>query len=191
MGVREGLLALLDRGPQHGYGLKLAFEEATGGTWDLNVGQVYGALQKLEGEGHIAFDGEEDGRKRYHLTDEGRTALRRWMLDEPVPRSTATRDELAMKVLLAERTDVAAAREVIAAQRDATMAVLQRHTRAKAEAGATPTLLIHLDRLILHGRAELDWLELTEQRLLDHARRGGTVAPQVRESVKAQEAMGT
>ncbi len=169
VGVREGLLALLDRGPQHGYRLKLEFEAATGGAWELNVGQVYGALQKLETDGSVVLDGEESGRKRYRLTDEGRATLRRWLVDEPVPRTLSSRDELSMKVLLAHHLDAEVAREVIAAQRDATMAVLQAHTREKAGAGpdATPLRLVQLDRLILHGRAELDWLELTEQRLID------------------------
>lgn len=178
MGVREGLLALLDRGPRHGYALKLEFQAATGGAWELNVGQVYGALQKLEADDLVAFDGEQDGRKRYRLTDDGRAALRSWLVDQPVPHSLAVRDELSMKVLLAERVSQVDVRAVIAAQRDATMAVLQAHTRQKAALGVDvdPVGLLHLDRLILHCRAELDWLDLTEQRLDDHQRRGGSAA---------------
>lgn len=178
MGVREGVLALLDGGPAHGYRLKLEFEAATGGAWELNVGQVYGALQKLEADDLVALDGVEAGRKRYRITDAGRDVLRRWLVAEPVPRTLAARDELSMKVLLAGRTGVADALAVIAAQRDATMAVLQGHTRDKAEAApdAPPARLIHLDRLILHGRAELDWLELTEQRLIEHDERRGSAA---------------
>ena len=169
MGVREGLLALLERGPRHGYGLKQEFEAATGGAWDLNVGQVYEALQKLERAGAVVFDGEAEGRKRYRLTDAGREVLRRWLVEQPVPRTLAARDELAMKILLATRTDVPAG-EVIAAQRDATMAVLQALTRQKAEGADDTTRLVHLDRLILHCRAELDWLELTERRFEEDAR---------------------
>ncbi len=41
MSVKHGLLALLERGPMHGYQLRVAFEESTGGTWPLNAGQVY------------------------------------------------------------------------------------------------------------------------------------------------------
>lgn len=174
MGVPEGVLALLDAGPQHGYALKLAFEAATGGAWELNVGQVYGVLQRLERDRLVALDGEEHARKRYRLTGEGRERVRRWLVDEPVEHTTATRDELAMKVLLAERTAAADAREVIAAQRAATMAALQAHTRRKAQVGTDAPLeaLVHLDRLILHARAELDWLELVEERLADRDRRG-------------------
>lgn len=177
MGVSEGVLALLEAGPRHGYALKLAFEASTGGAWELNVGQVYGVLQRLERDGLVAFDGEEQGRKRYRLTEQGRQRLRRWLVDEPVEHTTATRDELAMKVLLAQRTASVGALEVIAAQRTATMAALQAHTRRKAQVGTDAPLeaLVHLDRLILHGRAELDWLDLVEERLADREPR--EVAP--------------
>ncbi len=169
MGVTEGVLALLDAGPRHGYGLKLAFEEATGGAWELNVGQVYSALQRLERDGLVALDGEEDGRKRYELTADGRERLEHWLLRDPVGHASTERDELSMKVLLARATSAADVRAVLGAQRDATMAALQGLTREKATTGADGALehLVHLDRRILHCRAELDWIDLVEQRLDD------------------------
>lgn len=174
MGVREGVLALLEGGPAHGYGLKLGFEAATGGAWELNVGQVYGVLQKLEADELVVFDGEEEGRKRYRITDAGRDRLQEWLTREPIRHTIATRDELSMKILLARCTDIDP-RTVISRQRDATMAVLQQHTASKAAAGVEAPLdrLVHLDRLILHCRAELDWLDLLERRLDDRRARDG------------------
>lgn len=171
--MKEGVLALLEAGPQHGYGLKLAFEQATGETWELNVGQVYGVLQRLEFEGCIAFDGEDEGRKRYRLTEAGRERLTVWLTQDTVGHTLSARDELSMKILLAGRTAVASPRAVIAVQRDATMVVLQDHTATKAALGAEAPFerLVLLDRLIVHCRAELDWLDLLEQRLDDRARR--------------------
>ena len=32
----------------YGYQLRAAFEETTGGTWPLNIGQVYSTLSRLE-----------------------------------------------------------------------------------------------------------------------------------------------
>jgi DNA-binding PadR family transcriptional regulator len=51
--VKHGLLALLERGPMHGYQLRVAFEESTGGTWPLNIGQVYTTLSRLEPDGLV------------------------------------------------------------------------------------------------------------------------------------------
>jgi DNA-binding PadR family transcriptional regulator len=179
VGIREGLLALLADGPRHGYLLKLEFEEATGGVWPLNVGQVYDALQRLESAGMVTLDGEdEDGRKRYRLTDDGRDRLRGWLVDQPVPHQLRDRDELTIKVLLAARLGGGdTVLEVIAAQRASTMGVLQTTTQAKARAGPEAPLeeLVHLDRLILQGRAELDWLDLVEERLAARAAGGDGV----------------
>jgi hypothetical protein len=41
MSVRQGLLALLAKQPMYGAQLRSEFEGRTGGTWPLNVGQVY------------------------------------------------------------------------------------------------------------------------------------------------------
>jgi len=72
------LAALLD-GPLHGYGIIQAAERLSGGQVRLSTGTLYGALDRLGGEGLVAADGEEvvDGRARryYRLTDAGRRAL--------------------------------------------------------------------------------------------------------------------
>ena len=48
MSIRQGILALLAEGPRHGYQLRQDFEAGTGGTWPLNIGQVYTTLARLE-----------------------------------------------------------------------------------------------------------------------------------------------
>ena len=48
MSVRQGLLALLAEGEAYGYQLRSDFEQRTGGTWPLNIGQVYTTLDRLE-----------------------------------------------------------------------------------------------------------------------------------------------
>lgn len=48
MSIRHGLLALLARGPRYGSRLRTEFEARTGGTWPLNIGQVYTTLGRLE-----------------------------------------------------------------------------------------------------------------------------------------------
>ncbi len=175
MSVKHGLLALLARGPAHGYQLKADFEEATGGTWPLNVGQVYTTLQRHERDGlaEVVEEDDGEGRKVYGLTPAGREELAGW-LATPAPRSLEDRDEVAMKVLLAART-TGDARAVVASQRDATTQRIAAFTRQKAEVlavadGRPPPLatVVHLDRLILQCRAELDWLELVERRLEQH-----------------------
>ena len=72
------LAALLD-GPMHGYAIIKHAAQASGGRVKLAVGTLYGALDRLAGEGRVAVDREEtvEGRTRryYRLTDLGRQAL--------------------------------------------------------------------------------------------------------------------
>jgi DNA-binding PadR family transcriptional regulator len=72
------LAALLD-GPMHGYAIIKHAAHASGGRVNLAVGTLYGALDRLAGEGRVAVDREEtvEGRTRryYRLTDLGRQAL--------------------------------------------------------------------------------------------------------------------
>ena len=96
MGVREGLLALLDREPAHGYQLKTGFEAATGGVWSLNVGQVYATLERLERDGLVASDDADEvtGKRSYRITTAGAEELGGWWEarpgDEPHSPSSPT-----------------------------------------------------------------------------------------------------
>jgi PadR family transcriptional regulator, regulatory protein PadR len=66
------LTALVD-GPLHGYGIIQQIERLSGGRTQLKVGTLYGALDRLTGEGLLVLDHEEtvNGRHRryYRLTD--------------------------------------------------------------------------------------------------------------------------
>jgi DNA-binding PadR family transcriptional regulator len=57
MSVPHALLALLTQGPMYGLQLQQAFEGATGEVWPINVGQVYGTLQRLVGVGLVVSVG--------------------------------------------------------------------------------------------------------------------------------------
>lgn len=71
------LLAALEAGPLHGYAVREALRNSTGGTVDLPTGTIYPALHRLERAGLIAGEWTDGGRRRrsYQLTDRGRRAL--------------------------------------------------------------------------------------------------------------------
>ena len=72
------LLAVLERGPQHGYAVIETLRAGSGGALDLATGTVYPALHRLERAGLIASDWQTvNGRRRraYQLTTAGRAAL--------------------------------------------------------------------------------------------------------------------
>ncbi|MCW2947457.1 MAG: Transcriptional regulator PadR-like family protein [Actinoallomurus sp.] len=72
------LAALLD-GPLHGYAIIKRAGEQSGGRVRLAVGTLYGALDRLAGNGSIAVDREEvvDGRPRryFRITEDGANAV--------------------------------------------------------------------------------------------------------------------
>jgi hypothetical protein len=53
MSIRQAMLALLEQGPMYGYQLRAEFEQRTGETWPLNIGQVYTTLSRLERDGLV------------------------------------------------------------------------------------------------------------------------------------------
>jgi PadR family transcriptional regulator, regulatory protein PadR len=72
------LLAALEPGPLHGYGVIEALRVGSGGTFDLPTGTVYPALHRLERGGLIRStwsDGTGRRRRSYQLTAAGVTAL--------------------------------------------------------------------------------------------------------------------
>jgi DNA-binding PadR family transcriptional regulator len=167
--VREGLLALLDDGPSYGYQLKTGFESATGGVWNLNVGQVYSTLERLERDGLVAQASAIDGstsQRSYRLTEDGVAALGEWWQavpdNEPPPR-----DELMLKVLLAIGRGREHALDVITRQRSALMALLQERRRQSAPTGRRSlAATLVSDALIVRAESDLRWLDLCEERVL-------------------------
>ncbi len=58
MSLKYGVLGLLAEEPLHGYEVKNRFEAMLGGTWEVNIGQVYTTLQRLERDGLVRPVGE-------------------------------------------------------------------------------------------------------------------------------------
>ncbi|MEV4622925.1 PadR family transcriptional regulator [Asanoa sp. NPDC049573] len=168
MSIRHGLLALLERGPMYGYQLRAAFEESTGATWPLNIGQVYTTLSRLERDGLVRpLPENEGGQRPYELTDLGRAEITVWFAT-PISRTDRPRDELAIKLALALTTPGVDVRAVVQTQRTATIQTLQELTRLKSrsdEPGDMSWRLI-LDAMVFQAEAEVRWLDHCEASLV-------------------------
>src|SRR5262249_9085877 len=73
--VRLAILSLLADGPRHGYELMKMLAQRSGGMYRASAGAIYPTLQQLEDEGLIAAEAR-DGKRVYHITEEGRRELR-------------------------------------------------------------------------------------------------------------------
>lgn len=198
MSVKQALLALLEQGPMYGYQLRAEFEQRTGATWPLNVGQVYTTLSRLErdelvvqvadaapgDEGRVGA-GDRDGHVVYRITELGRAEVSEWFTT-PVSRTQPPRDELAIKLALAVTVPGVDVGTVIQRQRSATMTALQDYTRLKRNAArdtADPTELawgLVLDSLVFAAEAEIRWLDHCEVRLRRADLQGPTGSAAVR-----------
>ena len=168
MSVRQGLLALLAEQPMYGYQLRAEFERRTGGTWPLNIGQVYTTLSRLQRDGLVSeVDRHPDGSVVYALTDDGNVQAQQWWTTA-VDRAAPGRDELVIKLALAVSTPGVDVEAVIGRQRTESLRALQGYTRLKRtgppETGDTAWLLV-LEHLIVVAEAEIRWLDHIESGL--------------------------
>ena len=102
--VRAALLVLLEEEPRNGYGLMQEIERRSGGVWRPSPGSVYPALQQLEDEGLVRVE-EQEGRKLFHLTDEGRAHVTEHRDRLGEPWATVTEDVGEGRMELASLVD--------------------------------------------------------------------------------------
>ncbi|MGA7204459.1 MAG: PadR family transcriptional regulator [Specibacter sp.] len=208
MSIRHSLLALLQDEPRYGYQLRGEFEERTGATWPLNIGQVYTTLDRLERDALVEKNGDDgDGHVIYSITAAGRAEVMGWFA-APVAATNPPRNELAIKLALALTLDGVDVAAVIQAQRTASMRLLQDYTRQRRTAAGNAgtgisvasgtgaandaAWLLVLDSLIFSTEAEVRWLDHCEGWMAQRAvrsRQGSRQArPQVVEPVETPAA---
>lgn len=168
--LRYVLLGLLDAEPRYGYELKAVFEQFLGGTWPLNIGQIYTTLSRLEDDGFVRAEtvpqDDAPDRKVYELTPLGRKELAAWantINDEPVK----LRDELFLKVAVLSLKDGPGARALIHRQRVAHLGRLADLGGLQNDPEQHPATGLLLEAAILRTEAELKWLDAVEDRLKD------------------------
>ena len=167
MSVRHALLALLTEGPKYGLQLRHQFEQQTGEVWPLNVGQVYTTLQRLERDGLIESDGEDEAgpQKSFRITTAGATELSNW-LRTPPDLNSPPRDELVIKVLVAIRVPGVDVHDVIQTHRRHVVQLMQDWTRIKRDAeGQGVSLAMVLDAELFRLDSVVRWLDAADSRL--------------------------
>jgi DNA-binding PadR family transcriptional regulator len=165
--MREVFMALLAGGGGHGYELRQSLEQEFGSLLpELNSGQVYSTLQRLERDGLVEGESVADdsrGKKVYRLTDRGREALDAWV-GVPVP-GARLKEEFFIKFVVATSVGLADPAALIESQRMEYLQSLRDLDARLAANGHGPTAELLVEGAVLHLKADLDWLELIERRL--------------------------
>ena len=172
MSVTQTFLGFLDRGPQHGYGLKAAYDEMFSAGKELRFGQVYSTLSRLDRDGLAVVVAVEAGdgpeRKVYEITPDGVAELESW-LATPEQTDRLTLAPIFAKVVVSLTTGRPAG-EVLEAQRVVHVARMRELRATAADGGFEHQIAV--DLLIGHLQADLDWIELVGarlERLPDHS----------------------
>jgi DNA-binding PadR family transcriptional regulator len=166
--LKYALLGLLAHESRHGYDLKNAFESMLGGTWPLNIGQVYTTLARLERDGLVESEVVPQDllpyRKVYSLTESGREELERW-LAEPAAEGIRVKDEFFIKLLVHQSVHSDGALPLIWKQRQVYMQTLTELTALHTDSSLDPVTRLLMEGAILHVEADLEWLDLCEESL--------------------------
>jgi DNA-binding PadR family transcriptional regulator len=165
MSVPLTLLGLLEREPSHGYDLKREYDTFFGKEKPLPFGQVYATLARLARDGKAVAGGAEPGagpdRKRYTITDSGKTEVEAW-LKEPIPAEPHLQTDLFVKVVLSLMLG-RRAEDYLDAQRAAHLRRMRELTELKQRGNLMDALLA--DHGLFHLEADLRWIDLTSARL--------------------------
>jgi DNA-binding PadR family transcriptional regulator len=160
-------LALLSGERAHGYELKQSLEQEFGDQLPaLNAGQIYVTLGRLERDGLVvgrAVPGDSRGKRVYDLTDAGREALAAW-IEAPVS-GTRLKDEFFMKFVVLVSAQLAEPSQLLEGQRREYLQSLRDLNTLLEANGKGPAAELLVEGAILHLKADLEWLELIEQRL--------------------------
>lgn len=109
MSVRDGLLAILTLGPAYGLQLHAELLGRAPHRLSINVGQIYGTLDRLIKQGLIVAAGTtDDGLPLYALSTPGREAAAEWM-SSPVTAPLPDWTEMLDQLLVTSSVDPAAA----------------------------------------------------------------------------------
>ena len=132
----------------------------------LNAGQIYSTLARLERDGLVvgeAVEGDGRGKRLYVLTDAGRRMLAEWI--ETPASGRGLKDEFFMKLIVASSACLANPEKLIESQRREYLQSLRDLNGVLAANGKGPAAELLVEGAILHVKADLEWLELIEQRL--------------------------
>jgi DNA-binding PadR family transcriptional regulator len=166
--MRALFLALLagDRG--YGYELRQTLQQEFGELLPaLNAGQIYSTLARLERDGLVvghSVEGDSRRKRLYELTDAGRAELDRWV-ETPVP-GTRLKDEFFMKFVVVVSARLAEPRTLIEVQRREYLQSLRDLDALLTANGKGVAAELLVEGAVLHAKADLEWLDLIEQRLI-------------------------
>jgi DNA-binding PadR family transcriptional regulator len=164
---QEVVLALLAKEPSYGYELRGRLRQALGPLGDdLNAGQVYVTLTRLEKAGLVTStraDGIADraDRRVFGLTPAGHQRVGEWLAEVSWPKPDLA--EFHLKLIAAAAAGLADPLAVVDAQRRELLRRLRDAQRAALDEPDGSDAALLLEGIVLRLQADLHWLEACER----------------------------
>lgn len=171
MTVKHGILGLLALQPRYGYELRAAFLAVVGGekNWDLKPAQIYSTLSRLEEAGLVKAPGKgkksDLEKKVFAITKSGRRELERWFGKTSRPTINGMRRISRWSSAWPRGWSIL--RKIFAGERAMLYRELHQATaqRQAADPNCELSLILLLDKTVMHLEADLRWLDMLEARL--------------------------
>jgi PadR family transcriptional regulator, regulatory protein AphA len=107
MSLKHALLGFLTYESMSGYQLKQLFDESIRNFWNASLSQIYPTLNQMKDEGlltlEVKYQDSSPNAKIYHITDQGRAELRKW-LAEPL-QLRENRNAFLIKIFFGANVD--------------------------------------------------------------------------------------
>ena len=163
---QEVVLAMLAKEPTYGYELRARLRQALGPVGeDLNAGQIYVTLTRLEKAGLVTATAEpgqvRPDRKVYELTATGQQRVAAWLAEVSWTRPDLA--EFHLKLIAAFAARLADPLAIIDAQRHELLRRLRDVQRAALTEPDTSDGALLLEGIALRLQADLRWLEACER----------------------------
>ncbi len=168
MSISYTILGVLMDAPTHGYSIKKTLLESFSQELDVNDGQLYPALARLEQRGWIEKEVVEQRRSpnkhRYRLTSEGRSEFLGWLesRDALAPLDFFWRNEFLQKTAFFGHLDSDSVRGRVSVKLEEVsrcLGELERSLEDLEERDADPYRRMVVDYGIRYQRMRQEWLE--------------------------------
>jgi DNA-binding PadR family transcriptional regulator len=170
---QEAVLAMLAKEPSSGIRLRARLNDALGPLGeDVNDGQIYVTLSRLEKAGFIARHGTEPpeaGRKAYELTAAGQERVAEWLSEVSWPKPDLA--EFHLKLVAAVQAGLADPIGIVDAQRRELIRRLREVERAAMAEPEDSQAGLLLEGIVLRLQADLRWLEACERASMDRRKK--------------------
>jgi DNA-binding PadR family transcriptional regulator len=174
--LRYAILGLVgaDADGTYGYRLKGDLEALCSDFWQVNYGRLYRLLDNLEKAGDLEVftqaQANRPNRKVYRITQRGRQSLDDWLLEPLADEPRPLRDELALKLLFLNQSNLETFCEQLKQQRSLYVGKLGRiaRWRRRLRKGVIDGRITDLvmDAIEMRVKADLAWLDHISRKIL-------------------------